>query len=29
MKLGAPHKAIQAAMGWHACYLHAFEIAGE
>lgn len=29
MTLGALHQAIQAAMGWHDCHLHAFDIAGE
>ncbi len=29
MTLGDLHKAIQAAMGWHDCHLHAFDIGGE
>src|SRR5450759_2664965 len=29
MTLGDLHKAIQAAMGWRDCHLHAFDIGGE
>lgn len=29
MTLGDLHDAIQAAMGWHDCHLHAFDIGGE
>ena len=29
MTLGDLHTAIQAAMGWHDCHLHAFDIGGE
>ena len=29
MTLGHLHEAIQAAMGWHDCHLHAFDIRGE
>jgi len=29
MTLGDLHQAIQAAMGWHDCHLHAFDIGGE
>ncbi len=29
MTLGDLHKAIQAAMGWHDCHLHAFDVGGE
>lgn len=28
MTLGDLHQAIQAAMGWHDCHLHAFDIGG-
>ncbi|MER9655783.1 plasmid pRiA4b ORF-3 family protein [Mesorhizobium sp. M0152] len=29
MTLGDLHEAIQAAMGWHDCHLHAFDVEGE
>ncbi|SFP43271.1 Transposase IS66 family protein [Mesorhizobium sp. NFR06] len=29
MTLGDLHEAIQAAMGWHNCHLHAFDVGGE